>query len=59
VRNEKITADYARREYGVVVDERTWTVDVRATEAFRDTLRREGARQKPEEAMISLPSAGA
>jgi N-methylhydantoinase B len=59
VRNEKITADYARREYGVVVDERTWTVDVRATEALRKTLRREGAPQKPEEAMISLPSAGA
>jgi N-methylhydantoinase B len=59
VRNEKITADYARREYGVVLDERTWTVDVRATAARREILRRERAQQKPEEAMISLPSAGA
>jgi hypothetical protein len=59
VRNEKFTADYARRAYGVVVEERTWMVDVRATEALRDTMRREGALQKREEAMISLPSAGA
>ena len=35
VRNELVTADAAREEYGVVVDTEGWTVDMAATEALR------------------------
>jgi N-methylhydantoinase B len=59
VRNEKISADYARCEYGVVVDAPTWTVDLRATAALRKTLRRERDQRKAEEATVPLSSAGA
>ncbi len=57
VRDEKITADYARREYGVVLDERTWTVDLRATAALRDGLHREREQRRPEEAPLPPVSA--
>ncbi|MBI3327448.1 MAG: hypothetical protein HYZ81_12200, partial [Nitrospinae bacterium] len=59
VRNEKITADYARREYGVVLDEQTWTVDQRATEALRSTLRKEREQQSQGKATVPLLSADA
>lgn len=35
VREEKLTADYARREYGVAIDEATLTVDEDATRRLR------------------------
>jgi N-methylhydantoinase B len=35
VRNELVTADAARKEYGVVVDTEGWTVDIVATESLR------------------------
>ena len=35
VRNELVTADAARQEYGVVVDTEGWTVDIVATESLR------------------------
>ena len=35
VRNELVTAEAARAEYGVVVDTKGWTVDFEATEALR------------------------
>ena len=45
VRNEKLTPDYARREYGVVVksasDEIDWEVDPEATGRLRQKMRRE------------------
>jgi N-methylhydantoinase B len=59
VRNEKITADYARREYGVVVDVRSWTVDERATEALRRELRQERRQPSRREVAAPLSSAGA
>lgn len=44
VRNELVTEAAARRDYGVVVDTRTWTVDEAATRRLRDTMRsRRGA----------------
>lgn len=55
-RNEKISIDYAQREYGVVLDERTWTVDWQATEALRETLRQESkhpAQAKPPDPLAS------
>jgi hypothetical protein len=35
VMEEKISAAYARREYGVVIDERTWTVVPEETARLR------------------------
>ena len=35
VREEFITADSARGDYGVVVDSKAWKVDAKATEALR------------------------
>ena len=35
VRNELVTAEAARAEYGVVIDTKGWTVDFEATEALR------------------------
>ena len=40
VREEKLSVDYARREYGVVLDPATLAVDVEATAALRLELRR-------------------
>ncbi len=39
VRNQFVSADGAKRDYGVVVDADNWTVDEGATRALRDTLR--------------------
>jgi len=39
VRNEYVSAESARNDYGVVVDTAAWTVDEAATEARRDALR--------------------
>jgi N-methylhydantoinase B len=38
VRNEFISADSARAEYGVVVDTETWTVDEAATARLRNAM---------------------
>jgi N-methylhydantoinase B len=38
VREEKLSVDYARREYGVVIDPQTWRVDEAATTALRQRL---------------------
>ncbi|MBI3328279.1 MAG: hydantoinase B/oxoprolinase family protein [Nitrospinae bacterium] len=57
VRNEKLTADYARREYGVVLNAQAWTVDLGATEACRDMLRRERDQQRLEKAPLPPVSA--
>ena len=35
--DEYLTAEEARRDYGVVVDTETWTVDAAETEALRST----------------------
>jgi hypothetical protein len=35
VEQEKLTADYVRREYGVVVDAKTSALDVAGTEKLR------------------------
>ncbi|MGH8056098.1 MAG: hydantoinase B/oxoprolinase family protein, partial [Candidatus Entotheonellia bacterium] len=56
-RNEKISIDYAQREYGVVLDERTWTVDWQATEALRERLRQES--KHPAQAKPPAPLASA
>lgn len=40
LRNEKISEEAARREYGVVVDRRTWRVDAAETVRLRATGRR-------------------
>ena len=39
VHQEKLTADYARREYGVVIDPDTGEVDLKATEDLRSRMR--------------------
>jgi N-methylhydantoinase B len=39
VREEFITADSARGDYGVVVDSKAWKVDAKATEALRREMR--------------------
>jgi N-methylhydantoinase B len=39
VRNEKISAASAERDYGVVLDIGTWTVDAPATAGLRERLR--------------------
>jgi N-methylhydantoinase B/oxoprolinase/acetone carboxylase alpha subunit len=36
-----VSSEKARREYGVVLDERTMSVDLRATEELRAKIRRE------------------
>ena len=41
VDNELVSVEAARRDYGVVVDPGTWTVDRAQTEALRATLRRQ------------------
>ena len=38
VREEKLSLDYARREYGVVIDPQTLVVDAAATAALRREL---------------------
>ena len=38
VEQEKLSADYVRREYGVVVDPKTSALDVAATEKLRAEL---------------------
>jgi N-methylhydantoinase B len=55
-RNEKMTPDYASREYGVVLDARTWTVDLQATDALRDRLRKERQEGSREPSPIPLAS---
>jgi N-methylhydantoinase B len=35
VRNEYVSVDGARRDYGVVIDDSAWSVDVAATEKLR------------------------
>ncbi|MGE3917654.1 MAG: hydantoinase B/oxoprolinase family protein, partial [Hyphomicrobiaceae bacterium] len=48
VRNEYITAERAERDYGVVIDTRTWTVDADATAAKQaDIRRRRGWKKVP------------
>ena len=39
VRNEYVSAESARDDYGVVIDAATWTVDEAATGALRARLR--------------------
>ena len=39
VRNEYVSAESARDDYGVIIDAATWTVDAAATAARRDALR--------------------
>ncbi len=39
IHNEIITAEVARRDYGVVIDAKTWTVDEAATAKLRDQMR--------------------
>jgi len=39
VRNEKITADFAAREHGVIVDSKTLRIDWEATEQVRNAHR--------------------
>jgi N-methylhydantoinase B len=39
VRNEKISLDTARSEYGVVIDQKTMQVDMEATKNLRQTMR--------------------
>ena len=48
VRNEYVSAESARDDYGVVVDTATWTVDEAATEARRDALRAGRAAPPPQ-----------
>ncbi len=43
VREEKLSADYARQEYGVVLDTHTFTVDMAETDALRQQLRQAAA----------------
>ena len=38
-RNEIISTNSARQEYGVVIDDQSWTVDGAATKALRDEMR--------------------
>jgi N-methylhydantoinase B len=48
VRNEYITADRAARDYGVVIDTATWTIDMAATQARQAGIRaRRGWSQIP------------
>jgi N-methylhydantoinase B len=48
VRNELLSPDRARADYGVVVDIASWTVDATATAAARASLRaRRGWRETP------------
>ena len=42
VQQEKLTVDYARREYGVVIDPATTEPDLKATEELRSTMRQGG-----------------
>jgi N-methylhydantoinase B len=39
VRNEKVSVEAARRDYGVAVDTATWTVDEAATARLRGKVR--------------------
>jgi N-methylhydantoinase B len=48
VREEKLTIEYVRREYGVVIDEQTLEVDVAATNALRQRLTTEAGNQEQE-----------
>ena len=48
VRNEYVSAESARDDYGVVVDTATWTVDEAATAARRDALRAGRAAPPPQ-----------
>ena len=41
VRNELLSVEAARDEYGVIVDAHTWTVDRARTAAVRAKMRRE------------------
>jgi N-methylhydantoinase B len=41
VREEKLSLDYVRREYGVVIDPQTLAVDITATTALRQRLTQE------------------
>ena len=43
VQQEKLTADHARREYGVVVDTSTLQLDLKATEDLRASIRKDQA----------------
>jgi N-methylhydantoinase B len=44
VRNEYVSPEAARGEYGVVIDIRNWTVDIPATERLRTDLRQARSR---------------
>jgi hypothetical protein len=46
VREEKLTLDYARREYGVVLDPATLAVNATATAALRQQALRERTNQQ-------------
>jgi N-methylhydantoinase B len=39
VRNELVSPERAREDYGVIVDTESWTVDLAGTEALRSKLR--------------------
>ena len=40
VRNEYVSVEGAERDYGIVIDSSTWTVDLAATQILRDSRRR-------------------
>ena len=46
VLDEKLSIDYVKREYGVVIDPETMTVDDRATRRLRGRMAAAGARQR-------------
>ena len=59
VRNEYVSAEAARGDYGVVIDTATWTVDEAATGALRASLRVGRAAPPPPVAWTDVAPAGA
>ncbi|MBI3824827.1 MAG: hydantoinase B/oxoprolinase family protein [Candidatus Rokubacteria bacterium] len=53
VRDEKITRDYARSEYGVVIRPRTLALDDKATAALRQKMRRRGRARRREDTHVA------
>jgi len=47
VLDEKVTLEFARREYGVVIDPTTMTVDVDATHELRCHTHAHGSGERP------------
>ena len=58
VRNELVSPERARRDYGVVVDTATWSVDEAATRALRDAIGGERVGSAPPVLWQDWPRAG-